>query len=375
MTHRPARVHELHSGPIKALDATTDRIATGGADGAVRLLTSDGEHIARSTAHRDLVNSVAIGPGSAVTSGSRDRSIRLFDPAIARSYIVGEHDHWVMGVAWAHDGTRIASASEDGTIGIWEPDGASVQRIDVGGPVNGIDWKGDVIAAAGGTRQLMLYDGDGNLRRSLPGGTQLLWSVALSPDASHVAWVGRDRWLRIVAVAGGEPTVVPAHDAQIFGVSWDGDRIVTASADGSVGIWSPQGEPLERVGLPAWGRRARLMGVELLVATEDGTLHVFDSDGMDPAAVLATTIEDPPAECTHWDPVVTEAPPRPRCEECGSLDEPRLCVTCGHVGCCESQLAHGTKHWLATGHPNTVPAIPGPYPWRWCYADDMYVKG
>ncbi|MCH7670440.1 MAG: UBP-type zinc finger domain-containing protein [Acidobacteria bacterium] len=36
-----------------------------------------------------------------------------------------------------------------------------------------------------------------------------------------------------------------------------------------------------------------------------------------------------------------------------SSHEGRLCVTCGHLGCSESQLTHGTKHWLESGHPNT----------------------
>ena len=56
------------------------------------------------------------------------------------------------------------------------------------------------------------------------------------------------------------------------------------------------------------------------------------------------------------------------------MEEARLCVTCGYVGCCESQLAHGTKHWLETGHPNTIPVPVREFGWRWCYADDMYVK-
>jgi uncharacterized UBP type Zn finger protein len=84
-------------------------------------------------------------------------------------------------------------------------------------------------------------------------------------------------------------------------------------------------------------------------------------------------IPETPASCPHWDPQVEETS-KDRCEECGSTEELRLCVTCGHVGCCESQLAHGTKHWVESGHPNTTPAAPGPLRWKWCYQDDMYVK-
>ena len=376
MTFLAARVHELHQGPIKGLDVTGSHIATGGAEGAVRVLSINGEHVGSSTAHTDIVNSVALDHRGAVASGSRDRTVRVYDPLIGRSYVVGDHDHWVMSVTWSDDGSRIASGSEDGTVGIWDPNGSAVRRIDLGHPTNSVDWRGDVIAVANGDRKLYLLDGDGGPRRTVAGADQLLWSVALSPDARRVAWTGRDRRLRIVDVAGGEPIVTPAHAAQVWSVAWDesGDRLVTAAADGTAAIWTPRGEAVERVAAPAWVRRALFRGVELYLATEDGELRILSADGLTADLPQPTEIPTAPDSCAHWNPQVEEAGHRPRCEECGSPEETRLCVTCGHIGCCESQLAHGTKHWLETGHPNTVPAVPGPYGWKWCYDDDMYVK-
>lgn len=376
MTYVAARVHNLHPGPMKGLAVSATHIATGGSDGVVRVLTSDGEHVAESGAHDDIVNSVSLDPDGRVVSGSRDRTIRLFDPRAGRAYVVGEHDAWVMAVAWSSDGTRLVSGSEDGSFGLWDPEGASVRRIDLGYPVNAVDWRSDVIAVANGNRTLYLFDADGTPRAEIPGAEQMLWSAAISPDATRVAWTGRDRYLRIAAVDGGDQIVVPAHSAQVWSVAWDesGARLATASADGTAAIWSPTGEALERIHIGAWARRAVFRGVEMFLATEDGDLRIFSENGQPSVAPDAATVPPPPRECTHWDPRVVESGPRPRCEECGSILEPRLCVTCGHIGCCESQLAHGTKHWLKTGHPNTVPAVPGPYRWRWCYADDMYVK-
>ncbi len=376
MTFLPARVHELHSGPMKGLDIVDGHIATGGADGNIRVLSVTGRHTGSSSAHTDLVNSVAIGPDGKVASGSRDRTVRLFDPDASRTYVVGEHDHWVMSVAWSDDGTRIASASEDGTVGLWEPEGAQVTRIDLGYPANSVDWRGDVIAVANGDRTLYLLDGDGVVRRTVPGAEQLLWDVALSPDARRVAWTGRDRCLRVADVSSGDPIVVPAHTHQVWSVAWDetGDRLVTASADGSAAVWTPLGEAVERVVVPAWVRRALFHGADLYLATEDGDLRILSDNGL--VAETPDPIKTPvtPESCIHWDPKITDAGYRPRCRECGSSEEPRLCVTCGHIGCCESQLAHGTKHWLESGHPNTVSAEPGAFDWKWCYADDMYVK-
>ncbi|WP_022909395.1 Na+/H+ antiporter [Aestuariimicrobium kwangyangense] len=45
----------------------------------------------------------------------------------------------------------------------------------------------------------------------------------------------------------------------------------------------------------------------------------------------------------------------------------RQCLTCGHIGCCDSSKGrHATKHFRATGHPVMESAEPGEH-WRWCY--------
>ena len=45
----------------------------------------------------------------------------------------------------------------------------------------------------------------------------------------------------------------------------------------------------------------------------------------------------------------------------------RICLTCGHVGCCDSSAPrHATAHHQATGHPVIRSYEPGE-DWRWCY--------
>jgi uncharacterized UBP type Zn finger protein len=51
----------------------------------------------------------------------------------------------------------------------------------------------------------------------------------------------------------------------------------------------------------------------------------------------------------------------------------RLCLTCGHVGCCDSSpLRHARTHAFAAGHPIVQSFEPGE-DWRWCYVDEAYV--
>ena len=80
--------------------------------------------------------------------------------------------------------------------------------------------------------------------------------------------------------------------------------------------------------------------------------------------------------CEHFDQVTAVAPRTDGCEECmaigSSWTELRICLICGHVGCCEdSRHAHALEHFNATGHP-MIGAYDPPAKWGWCYIDKRY---
>ena len=48
-----------------------------------------------------------------------------------------------------------------------------------------------------------------------------------------------------------------------------------------------------------------------------------------------------------------------------------MCLTCGHVGCCDSSVGkHATKHFQETGHPVMIALQENP--WKWCYIHEKY---
>src|SRR6266568_3100164 len=52
----------------------------------------------------------------------------------------------------------------------------------------------------------------------------------------------------------------------------------------------------------------------------------------------------------------------------------RLCLTCGHVGCCDSSKnKHATRHFHATNHPLIQSFQPGE-DWVWCYIDQVMLE-
>jgi uncharacterized UBP type Zn finger protein len=74
--------------------------------------------------------------------------------------------------------------------------------------------------------------------------------------------------------------------------------------------------------------------------------------------------------CEHIDGVGEPAEPRAAaCEECGVQRSLRVCLSCGHVGCCDSSSGHATAHARKTGHP-VIRALPNGF--TYCYPHREY---
>jgi hypothetical protein len=97
-----------------------------------------------------------------------------------------------------------------------------------------------------------------------------------------------------------------------------------------------------------------------------------------PAYTVAGDASGQPVDrdCVHLDHVHPVEPSTPgACEDC--LREGtewvhlRLCLECGHVGCCDnSPRRHATAHWHAATHPLVRSVEPGE-DWAWCFADEL----
>jgi uncharacterized UBP type Zn finger protein len=82
-----------------------------------------------------------------------------------------------------------------------------------------------------------------------------------------------------------------------------------------------------------------------------------------------------PVEDLHRRPI---HPGTPGCRECLEMGDIwvhlRLCMSCGHVGCCDdSRNRHATAHYRACGHPVIRSYEPGEN-WAWCYPDKIFAQ-
>ncbi len=79
--------------------------------------------------------------------------------------------------------------------------------------------------------------------------------------------------------------------------------------------------------------------------------------------------------CSHLDQIKPVAASGDGCEDCLRMGDRwvhlRLCMSCGHVGCCDSSKnKHAIAHFRHSGHPIIRSFEPGE-DWGWCYEDEV----
>jgi hypothetical protein len=81
--------------------------------------------------------------------------------------------------------------------------------------------------------------------------------------------------------------------------------------------------------------------------------------------------------CPHLAAARVTQPTTDRCDDCGPDDiwpALRMCLTCGHVGCCDTSTnKHAKLHWEQSGHP-LMRSIRMDEGWIWCYEDSAFFQ-
>ena len=84
------------------------------------------------------------------------------------------------------------------------------------------------------------------------------------------------------------------------------------------------------------------------------------------------------ASCTHLDHVHRVTPSARGCEDCLKTGDRwvhlRLCLECGHVGCCDSSPnKHATAHYRGSHHP-IIRSFEQGEGWGYCYPDELFFE-
>ncbi len=162
------------------------------------------------------------------------------------------HSNYVNSIAWSPDGKRIASASGDGTVQVWD-------------------------ANTGG--HVLTYRGH----------SQDVLAVAWSPNGRYLASGGLDATVQVWdATSGQHIYTYRGHSDVIFAVAWspDSTRVASASIDGTVQVWKvSSGQRLvsfnstpSAKGVPApWNTVAWSPDGRRIAAGGNGDVQVFDA--------------------------------------------------------------------------------------------------
>jgi WD40 repeat protein len=138
--------------------------------------------------------SKAASDGQRLASASSDQTVRLWDPATgtAQATLTG-HAEAVTAVAFSPDGQRLASASWDQTVRVWDLATGTVQA-------------------------------------TLTGHAEAVTAVAFSPDGQRLASASTDQTVRLSSVNAVETVSILRLDTPIQGLAWSRNAIAVAKA-------------------------------------------------------------------------------------------------------------------------------------------------
>ncbi|HEX6523056.1 MAG TPA: pentapeptide repeat-containing protein [Streptosporangiaceae bacterium] len=244
------------------------------------------------TGHTGWVQSVAYHPdGTRLATAGDDGTVRIWDA------VTGEHLHtlvghtdWVQVVAYRPDGTRLATAGDDDTVRIWDAvTGEHLQTL-VGhsGIVHSVAYHpdGTRLATASDDGTVRIWDAvTGEDLHTLTGHTGWVRSVAYQPDGTRLATGGGDLTVRIWDTATGEHLrTLTGHTGPVQSVAYqpDGTRLATAGGgDMAVRIWdTATGEHLHTLtGHTGWVRSVAYHpdGTRLAAGGGDMTVRIWDT--------------------------------------------------------------------------------------------------
>ncbi|MGH3755886.1 MAG: WD40 repeat domain-containing protein [Pseudonocardiaceae bacterium] len=233
--------------------------------------------------------------------GTADHAVRLWDVKLRDLlHELSGHTDAVTGVAFRPDGKLFASASDDGTVRLWNPATGMQQAVLTASDTTSFQEvkfspDGAIMTAAGPNKpnldqtnlpepEPVIWDAaTGQEIGRLPADNQAVWSLAFTPDGATIAgglgdgrirlWNRADRTVR--ADLAGHPQVV-----YTLAYSPDGRLLASGGFDGVVQLWDTSTRQLAG-SVPGFSSAVRSIvfspdGTTMATASNDATARLID---------------------------------------------------------------------------------------------------
>jgi WD40 repeat protein len=206
-----------------------------------------GKFVRTLNGHEHIIADLSWSPDNIrVASASNDNTIRIWDTTKAKCLKVCRgHTARVWSVDWSRDGKYLVSSGDDQTIIIWDARTGKQQRTLTGYSANArhVAWSpiGLYFASASYDQNILLWDAQsGKSINMYKGHTDNVNALAWSPNGNFFASASNDQTMRIWdANSGLCVKICEGHTAAIDSLVWspNGQNIASGSDDGSFRIW------------------------------------------------------------------------------------------------------------------------------------------
>ncbi|HJQ07740.1 MAG TPA: helix-turn-helix domain-containing protein [Nocardioides sp.] len=304
-------------GPVQAVAVSpTGQVATGSADGAVRLWRQTPRGLVLTSTLRvgitsDYVFAVAFSPdGSHLAGASKDKTVRVWTTGANPrrvAQLTGAFSSWVNSVAFSHDGRLLTAGASGDLVQTWRTsDWSLVSAHATPSNVTRVGYTSDdgSLVAAGVDGITRIWPTTGPQPTPYADG---IWSLTLAGRRLYVGVGAADPSMRVLdvrdplALRAVGPTYTAPASAGVLdgagGVSPDGKWLVDGTASGAITVWrigtSPTDRPMVLPATTALVENTMFSrdGRHVVITSDDGSAAVYDMTGDRPRLQHRFTIK------------------------------------------------------------------------------------